>query len=397
MSEQVAPAEEPPGAPSAPAEIDWHALYEAAEAQRQALAEQVRQLEEMQRQLANYAEDLRRTFQDSRRRLQQMRVLHEVNLQIGALLDADAVLQTTVQALQRLVDCQAVYVFLQEPGAYEVRPRITWSAKDGPPPPPTPRQEELVREAMDTGRSYVDIETRDGVTVSSLIVPLRAHGRSLGAVCLIRPGAPGFDDEARHLVELCTMATASALTNAALYEQSQRLALTDPLTGLYNRRSLERLLEQELDKARRLRYPVGVLVIDVDHFKQINDRYGHDQGDKVLGGVARALRRALRKFDSLGRYGGDEFVAILPGCDAEAVRTVGEKLRAAVARLRFPGLHGGGVTISVGGSAGEGPDADARSLLQRADRALYQAKAAGRNRVALAEEMPPVASPLASG
>jgi diguanylate cyclase (GGDEF)-like protein len=133
-------------------------------------------------------------------------------------------------------------------------------------------------------------------------------------------------------------------------------------------------------------------VVDVDEFKQINDRLGHLQGDKVLGGVSRALRRALRQIDPLARFGGDEFVALLPGCEPDALRGVGEKLRATVARLRVAGLQSGEVTISLGGAAAQGAGADAKALLAEADEALYRAKAAGRNCVAVADAEPTRAS-----
>ena len=128
-----------PAAPSPAAEVDWQVRYEAAEAQRVALAEQVCSLEEVRQQLANYAADLNTTYLEFRRRLGQMRVLHEVNLQIGALLDADAVMQATVGALQRLVPATAAHIFLQDADAYEVQARLSWAPEGRrrlPPHPP---------------------------------------------------------------------------------------------------------------------------------------------------------------------------------------------------------------------------------------------------------------------
>jgi diguanylate cyclase (GGDEF)-like protein len=169
-----------------------------------------------------------------------------------------------------------------------------------------------------------------------------------------------------------------------LYQESQHQALSDPLTGLYNRRGLEGVLEQETEKARRLGYWLGLLVIDVDHFKQVNDWQGHLEGDKALKAVARALRQALRKTDVLARFGGDEFVALLPGCEPEALRTVGEQLRKAVAELGAQDPSLAVITASIGGAVAPGPEAEATRLLTAADHALYQAKAEGRNRVVTA-------------
>jgi diguanylate cyclase (GGDEF)-like protein len=389
MSEQTE-ARAAATAPSPAAEVDWRGRYEMAEAQRAALAEQVRSLEQVRQQLANYAADLNHTYLEFRRRLTQMRVLHEVNLHIGALLDAEAVMHATVDALQRLVAATAVHIFLQDADAYEVQARVSWAPTGGPVPVPSPAVEQLVRDAMSAGqpRAETGLDSAGGEVVATLVVPLRAQGRALGGLCLQREGGPAFDAEATQLAELCAAASAAALANAALYEQSQRLALTDPLTGLYNRRSLEQLLDRELDKARRLGYPVGVLVIDVDEFKTVNDTLGHLQGDKALGAVGRALRRALRKIDALARFGGDEFVAMLPGCDAPALGSVAEKLRGAVANRRPTGPRGAHVTVSIGGAAALGADASAATLLETADRALYRAKAAGRNCVAIADAAP---------
>jgi diguanylate cyclase (GGDEF)-like protein len=373
----------PPGPPPSGSDaVSWRQRYEQAEAERSALSEQVRSLEQMGQQLVAYAADLNRTYLELRRHLQQMTVLHEVSLEISALLDGEAVIRATAEALQRLLPSSTVHVFLQEPGSYEIRRRLSWAPDGAAPATPTAREEELVRDAMASGTNRlegVDGAAHDGPT--TLVLPLQAQGRALGGICLVREDGPAFRDADVQVAELCAGASAAALANAARFERSQRLALTDPLTGLYNRRSLEQMLELELDKARRLGYPVGLLFTDIDRFKSVNDQFGHLQGDKVLGAVARCLRRALRKTDVLARFGGDEFVALLPGCQPDAIGSVCEKLRVAVARLGMPALSGRQITVSVGGAAALGADADATLLIDAADRALYEAKAMGRNRV----------------
>jgi diguanylate cyclase (GGDEF)-like protein len=388
---------EPSGPPpSGSREAAWRQRYKEAEAERSALAEQVRSLEQMGQQLVAYAADLNRTYLELRRHLQQMTVLHEVSLEISALLDGEAVIRATAEALQRLLPSSTVHVFLQEPGSYEIRRRLSWAPNGAAPATPTAREEELVRDAMASGTNRLE---RDGGVPedepTTLVLPLQAQGRALGGICLVRDGGPAFRDADVQIAELCAGASAAALANAARYERSQRLALTDPLTGLYNRRSLEQMLEQELDKARRLGYPVGLLFADIDGFKSVNDQFGHLQGDKVLGAVARGLRRALRKTDVLARFGGDEFVALLPGCHPDAIGDVGEKLRVAVARLGMPALSGRQITVSVGGAAALGADADATVLIDVADHALYEAKALGRNRVVVMTQPTRSASAIA--
>lgn len=166
----------------------------------------------------------------------------------------------------------------------------------------------------------------------------------------------------------------------------QTLATTDSLTGVANRRHLVERAQLEFDRCRRHQLPLAVMMIDVDHFKGVNDRHGHPAGDAVLVEAARACRHTLRATDLLARYGGEEFLALLPLTDAEAAQRVAERVRAAIAALRVD--NGGGtplqVTVSVGlASLGSGT-ATVDELFSRADQALYAAKQKGRNRVEIA-------------
>ncbi|GIX46436.1 MAG: diguanylate cyclase response regulator [Candidatus Tectimicrobiota bacterium] len=165
-----------------------------------------------------------------------------------------------------------------------------------------------------------------------------------------------------------------------------RLAHTDGLTGLFNRRALQERLQQEVERANRYRRPLSLVMIDIDFFKHYNDTHGHLQGDTVLVEVALLLRQRSRAADFVARYGGEEFAIILPETACPNAVRFGERLRAAVARRRFPGedcLPGGRLTISVG-VASHRPLGTREALLQAADAALYQAKRQGRNRVCLA-------------
>jgi diguanylate cyclase (GGDEF)-like protein len=178
-----------------------------------------------------------------------------------------------------------------------------------------------------------------------------------------------------------------ALQNAHLYQETQRLATTDPLTGLSNYRHFHDLLNLEVQRARRMGYPVGLIIMDLDHFKQVNDRHGHPTGDLALARVSVELRSRLRRTDVLGRLGGEEFGAILPGATLHEVEIVAEKVRHAVETL--PPLRGGmtaaltPVTLSVGGASLAANVVDAELLVSCADRALYEAKRNGRNQVRL--------------
>ena len=156
------------------------------------------------------------------------------------------------------------------------------------------------------------------------------------------------------------------------------LSVTDRLTGLFNRRKLDHILEEELIRSRRYAISFSVIIIDIDHFKHINDTHGHGVGDTVLEGLAQIMRERTREADALARLGGEEFVIVCRHSGLAGCLTTAEKLREAIAVHDFPEV--GHVTASFGAATCREND-DAASLLARADTALYQAKAAGRNRV----------------
>lgn len=167
-------------------------------------------------------------------------------------------------------------------------------------------------------------------------------------------------------------------------QQSMQMALTDTLTGLHNRRYLETHLETLLMRSVRTKRSLSVIMIDIDHFKPINDNFGHDAGDEVLRQVSARIQSSLRSMDFACRYGGEEFVIVMPDADIETANTVGERLRDAISAEPFlvpEGRGGISVTISLGAAVWHEDD-DAQSLLKRADEALYRAKRDGRNRLA---------------
>jgi diguanylate cyclase (GGDEF)-like protein len=166
---------------------------------------------------------------------------------------------------------------------------------------------------------------------------------------------------------------------SVLNAQLSLLATIDPLTGLRNRRAIEEFLHDALSAARRREHPLSLLLVDVDHFKTFNDRLGHRSGDEVLAHIARALDGALRAEDAIGRWGGEEFLVVLPATDEEGALAATERLRAALAADQPPVAveHGLPVTVTLG--VAEWRDEDASELISRADEALYRGKAAGRD------------------
>jgi diguanylate cyclase (GGDEF)-like protein len=166
-----------------------------------------------------------------------------------------------------------------------------------------------------------------------------------------------------------------------LEEQLRTLVDRDPLTGAWNRRALFEFLSGEIARARRHRTPLAVVMFDIDHFKRVNDRYGHQAGDAVLARLAEVVRAELRGGDRLVRYGGEEFLVIAPGIGLKQAAALASRLRRMVAATRFEALPR--ITCSFGACAYE-KDADADALIRRVDDLLYAAKQAGRNRVVAA-------------
>ena len=173
------------------------------------------------------------------------------------------------------------------------------------------------------------------------------------------------------------------LNNALNYQNAVRLASVDALTGLGNRASLDNALHRELRLAERCGSEFSLLLVDVDHFKQINDRWGHSRGDQVLREVGKSISHACRETDLVYRYGGEEFVVLLSGTDASGARIFAERLRHAV-QTWVSDREQLSVTVSIGVSTRK-PEVETsiHSLFDRADQALYRAKAQGRNRVAM--------------
>jgi two-component system cell cycle response regulator len=166
-------------------------------------------------------------------------------------------------------------------------------------------------------------------------------------------------------------------------QAAMELAVVDPLTGLHNRRYLESHLLSLLEQAERTGRPLSAMILDIDHFKRVNDSYGHDCGDEVLKTFAARVKRAVRGADLMCRFGGEEFVVIMPDAKLSVARIVGERIREAVAGAPFPierGARAIPVTVSIG-VAGSGPGDTPDALFKRADRALYASKNSGRNRV----------------
>ena len=235
-----------------------------------------------------------------------------------------------------------------------------------------------------------------------ICLPLLAQGETLGILHIVDGPAKGGrdekdekDDEAR-MAEKCQLAKILAdnvglgIANLKLRESMRNLSIRDPLTALFNRRYREEALAQELHRTRRNGAQLAVIMIDIDHFKQFNDNFGHDAGDAVLRILGEFLNKHVRGSDIACRYGGEEFILILSPTSAEGARQRAEKIREGASGLSVQHANRdlGAITLSLGVAIYPDHAAEAPALIKAADVALYEAKHAGRNRVGMASGKP---------
>jgi diguanylate cyclase (GGDEF)-like protein len=244
--------------------------------------------------------------------------------------------------------------------------------------------------------------TAEPPAATQVSVPLLAQGRVLGVLNLYdRQGGGPFTLEDAEALTAFAVQAAVAIENVQLHAEAERLSVTDPMTGAWNFRYFGRRFEQEIERSRRFGRVLALLMIDLDHFKAVNDRHGHQRGDDVLVELARRVTGSVRDIDTFARYGGEEFVLILPETSLEGALAVAEKLRRVTRATPFAARQGGredergaqgaagagrgvGLTISIGVACFPEHATDAEALLRAADDALYEAKVQGRDRVVAA-------------
>jgi len=245
----------------------------------------------------------------------------------------------------------------------------------------------LPARALDLDDAVVfDEATKVRGLASLKVLPLRAGESVLGTIVLGAKLAAVYGPDAVRQLEVIAMQAGDSILRARLFEATERLAITDGLTGLVNHRTLQSRLDEHLAAAQRYGKKVSLLFTDIDHFKCVNDTYGHPVGDVVLREVARILQREARTTDVAARYGGEEFALVMPETDLAGAIKTAERIREKVGKASFATEQGElKVTLSVGVATFPGDAATKAQLIERADGGLYHAKRHGRNQtVALA-------------
>ncbi len=231
-------------------------------------------------------------------------------------------------------------------------------------------------------QGFLENDLSPNTVRSAVIVPLILGQAIFGALTLCASKPAAFSETDLDLLTSFAATATAAMQNALLYAEVQYLATTDALTGQLNRRALFELGQREFDRSQRFGHPLAAMMFDVDHFKQINDSYGHATGDQVLVAVVERTCQVIRRVDILGRYGGDEFAILLPEADQPVARKIAQRVRISVSES--PVITDVGpvsVSTSIGIAQANQDTANLDILLNRADQALLQSKQAGRNRI----------------
>jgi diguanylate cyclase (GGDEF)-like protein len=317
--------------------------------------------------------------------------LYEVGRTISASLHLDQLLTTTMKRVAQTTGIESYALFLLDDDqsklvAKSVGGAVAESLQQMTLAPGDGLAGQVCRTRvpeMHTGTMPVPWPDVPGPARSVIGVPLIGRDRILGALLLYSMSPSAFSERELAYFTAIGKQLGIALDNATLHRRATELSYHDALTGLFNRRYLEEALETEIRRAARYDLPLSVNMVDIDHFKLYNDAHGHTRGDEVLRIVARRLREQTRNADIVTRYGGEEFVIILPMTTKPHARLVAEKLRSAIASTVIAGSAEGeetGLTISVGVATFPSDSSTATGLLQAADAALYAAKDRGRNR-----------------
>jgi diguanylate cyclase (GGDEF)-like protein len=346
------------------------------------IPELLRRADDIERRYA----ELHRRYLALSKRVDELSTFREIGLAVNSILDFDEVLETVVWKVTSLFEAPRGVIYLLDSANNTLVAKIARHGSE------LRRADELESETVGVGEGPVGqvLVERLGTIVgepdgySSLLEPLVAKHEGIGVIKVSRGEPEGpFGQNDGNLLSVISSQVAVAIHNAMLYS----LATTDSLTSLYVRRYFDLRLREEFFAARRYKQPLSILMIDIDHFKSFNDRYGHQTGDFVLKEIARIITQNCRRSDVPCRYGGEEIAVILAATGLEGAITVGQKIREQTAQRGFSSgrVEGLKITVSIGVAPYRIGMRTPEELVAIADAALYKAKRKGRNRVISAE------------
>lgn len=343
--------------------------------------------------------ELRDQNKQLRKHVYQLRNLIKVSLEVNSILDEDALIHSYIMNLFGLLTIKSVVVLTSDskyPADFTPAQFRGITKREA-------RELKLVSSdaflELFLHRPFLSLQNSDDRAVSSrfiqsvartggeIIAPILHGHKMLGLVVIgAKHSNQIFTDSETEIIVGLSNFLATGLWNARLYKLKERMSLTDPLTGLYNRRHLEDSLKKEISRARRFHHPLSLVMLDVDDFKNYNDRLGHPSGDLLLKHLANVLAGTVRRSDTVARYGGEEFCIILPELAAAEARRFSERIRKVISSHPFEQRDvqpKGNITISLGTATFPNDASYMKDLIIKADTALYEAKENGRNRVAV--------------
>lgn len=332
------------------------------------------------------------------RNVEELRLLHQINKRVEMVSNADQLYQAVVDMAGEIIAYENCTLFTLDPAQKKLIPKVTrgqvvnlidhipfehgngvsgWVAQ---------RRKQIFIADLSKERGLLNIELLPPQVRSFMAVPMLVHERVVGVINVSHSEANAFQLEDMHLLSVLANEAALATERLEARQRLEQLAITDGLTRLYNHRYFQLRLKEEIARAQRYGLPVGLLMIDIDHFKRVNDLHGHSAGNAVLTSLAELMRQNLRESEIVARYGGEEFSVILPLTTAKEAVVAAIRLHKAVAARRFEIAEDVflRLTISAGVAAYPEHGKTPEELVSQADAALYAAKKAGRNRVCLA-------------
>ena len=331
-----------------------------------------------------------RLYSSERKRAQQLEVMNTIAQQMTVVMEIPELLAKVCSLTRQAFNVDHVAVMLKEENDLVLRAHHGNLTLAAPPEISKPSYQGWWGTALNSEKTLVNNDVQPGSsdalfheTRSRMCIPLISFGQKLGVLALSNANPGAFQDGDQKSLESVADMCATAIQNARHVERVRQLAYIDGLTGIFNRRFFELRVGEEIERAKRFNAGMAIIMIDIDHFKRLNDEFGHLLGDEVLRQVSSIFSQHLRKIDVVCRYGGEEFVIVLSQTGAEIAMKVAQKLRNLVAEWQFPGVPRP-VYISAGVAIFPENGTERDQLVKAADNALYVAKHTGRNRVCLA-------------
>lgn len=328
--------------------------------------------------------------EEEKHTLEKVGVVYEVASMIGRIMRTDILLPQVVEAIRSRLNYLNVAILLPERGRLRIKVHAGYPDID------MKKAEKEI--GPERGVTYMVYKTGEPMLVpdvrkeplyvgnrsigkSEIAVPIKSKGKVIGVLDVEKFGANSLDESDLEVLKILASFISVALENASLYEKVEKMAITDPLTGAYNHRVLQDEIKHLLKEKRRF----SILFIDLDNFKAFNDSLGHITGDKILKEVVRIVGKEIKKRDTLIRYGGDEFVVVMPEVSKEEAKKVGEKIKEGIKKARKIKSYAKKVGIPLTASMGvvSHPDdgKELKTLMRKVDDALYRAKKLGKDKV----------------